>query len=347
MLHPDVPRRCAAPMRGWRASRYRASAPARRHRVELMPVHYRVGDAPSRRTRAEQLLGLQHARILRPRAAPGACPATPGRRPRVQGDGRRAARCGIAVFLDVVYNHTAEGSQPARPVACAASTTGLLPPADEPRFTSTSPDRQHGQRRSSADAAARLRQPALLGLGDADRRLSLRPRLGAGAPASDVDRRRVLRRRHAGPGARRRAADRRAMGHRRRRLRRGQFPGRLVGMERRYRDSVRRFWRGDQQLLGELATRLDGSSDLYGADAAGPAPPSISSPRMTDSRSPTSSATRQAQRGQLQVKRDGTDDNASCNCGVEGPTDDPADPRAARAPEAQPDADWCSARACR
>ena len=46
--------------------------------------------------------------------------------------------------------------------------------------------------------------------------------------------------------------------------------------------------------------------------------------------------------------RDGTDDNRSWNCGVEGPTEDPGDQRAARAPAAQlPRRRCCSRRACR
>jgi glycogen operon protein len=47
-----------------------------------------------------------------------------------------------------------------------------------------------------------------------------------------------------------------------RRLQVGNFPpaGRWNG---KYRDCVRRFWRGDGGTLSELATRLAGSSDLY------------------------------------------------------------------------------------
>ena len=46
----------------------------------------------------------------------------------------------------------------------------------------------------------------------------------------------------------------------------GQFPPRWQEWNDRYRDDVRRFWRGDANSLGALATRLAGSSDIFGAN---------------------------------------------------------------------------------
>ena len=43
----------------------------------------------------------------------------------------------------------------------------------------------------------------------------------------------------------------------------GKFPGRWAEWNGRYRDDVRRFWRGDSGFKGLFATRLTGSSDLY------------------------------------------------------------------------------------
>jgi len=43
----------------------------------------------------------------------------------------------------------------------------------------------------------------------------------------------------------------------------GKFPGRWAEWNGRYRDDVRRFWRGDPGFKGLFATRLTGSSDLY------------------------------------------------------------------------------------
>ena len=44
----------------------------------------------------------------------------------------------------------------------------------------------------------------------------------------------------------------------------GNFPGRWAEWNGKYRDDVRRFWRGDDNMTGLFATRLTGSSDLYG-----------------------------------------------------------------------------------
>ncbi len=44
----------------------------------------------------------------------------------------------------------------------------------------------------------------------------------------------------------------------------GSFPGRWAEWNGKYRDDVRRFWRGERGMAGAFATRLCGSSDLYG-----------------------------------------------------------------------------------
>ncbi len=44
----------------------------------------------------------------------------------------------------------------------------------------------------------------------------------------------------------------------------GNFPPQFTEWNDRYRDDVRRFWRGDPHTLGDLATRLAGSADLFG-----------------------------------------------------------------------------------
>ncbi len=50
----------------------------------------------------------------------------------------------------------------------------------------------------------------------------------------------------------------------------GNFPGGWAEWNGKYRDSVRRFWRGDPHQVAELATRLSGSSDLFGDKRRGP-----------------------------------------------------------------------------
>ena len=92
----------------------------------------------------------------------------------------------------------------------------------------------------------------------------------------------------------------------------------------RYRDDVRRFWRGDRGMVGALATRLAGSSDIFASRAAEDAAASISSPPMTASRSPISLRyERKHNEANGEDNRDGHDENLSWNNGVEGETDDP------------------------
>jgi glycogen operon protein len=102
----------------------------------------------------------------------------------------------------------------------------------------------------------------------------------------------------------------------------GNFPAGWGEWNARFRDGVRRFWRADPGLVGELATRLSGSSDLFGRTRACRTRASTSSRATTASRSPTSSATsRSTTRRTAKDNRDGNDDNASRNWGVEGPTE--------------------------
>ena len=70
----------------------------------------------------------------------------------------------------------------------------------------------------------------------------------------------------------------------------GSWPGyRWAEWNGRYRDSVRRFLRGEPGLLGEIATRIAGSSDLYAARGQGARrTASTSSPATTASRCSTS-----------------------------------------------------------
>ena len=192
--------------------------------------------------------------------------------------------------------------------------------------------RQHAGARPAAGAAPGDGRAAPLGAGRGRRRLPLRPRDDA-RPA----RRRRLRSRgaaaagdRAGPGAARAQADRRAVGHRARRLpprrvsRRPGASGTTASATR-----VRRFWRGDARLRRRArdAPRRLGRR-LRGRTRRAVALASTSSPRTTASRWPTSSRyARKHNEANGEGNRDGTDANHSWNHGVEGPTTDAADPR--------------------
>jgi glycogen operon protein len=93
----------------------------------------------------------------------------------------------------------------------------------------------------------------------------------------------------------------------------------------RYRDDVRRFWRGEPGFAGPLATRLCGSADLYEASSRRPRH-SINFITCHDgfTLQDLVSYDRKHNEANGEGNRDGLDENYSWNCGAEGPTDDPA-----------------------
>ena len=104
----------------------------------------------------------------------------------------------------------------------------------------------------------------------------------------------------------------------------GNFPPGWAEWNGKYRDTVRRFWRGDPGQLGELATRLTGSSDLYGRSARSPHA-SINFVTAHDGFTLRDlvSYERKHNEANGENNRDGSDANWSRNWGVEGPSDDP------------------------
>ena len=91
----------------------------------------------------------------------------------------------------------------------------------------------------------------------------------------------------------------------------------------RYRDDVRRFWRGDLNMAGSLATRFCGSSDLYETTRHSPLH-SLNFITCHDGFTlwDLVSYNRKHNWANGEGDRDGMNENYSWNCGVEGPTDD-------------------------
>ena len=105
----------------------------------------------------------------------------------------------------------------------------------------------------------------------------------------------------------------------------GGFPVGWTEWNGRYRDTVRRFWRGDQGQVADLAYRLAGSSDLY--EASGRSPYSSVNFITAHDGFTLADLVKYEQKhneANLEDNRDGTDDNLSRNWGTEGPSDDPA-----------------------
>ncbi len=104
----------------------------------------------------------------------------------------------------------------------------------------------------------------------------------------------------------------------------GQFSAGWAEWNDRYRDSVRRFWKGDGGQTAELASRLSGSSDVF--DQRGRRPwASVNFVTAHDGFTLRDLVSYDHKHNEAngEQNRDGTDANHSWNCGVEGPTDDP------------------------
>ena len=105
----------------------------------------------------------------------------------------------------------------------------------------------------------------------------------------------------------------------------GHFPPGWCDWNGRYRDAVRAYWKGDGGLVGELASRLSGSSDLFAPGGRSPAA-RINFITAHDGFTLRDlvSYNEKHNEANLEDNRDGEAHNLSWNCGVEGATDDPA-----------------------
>jgi glycogen operon protein len=102
----------------------------------------------------------------------------------------------------------------------------------------------------------------------------------------------------------------------------GNFPTGWAEWNGKYRDTVRRFWRGDDGQVPELAYRLSGSSDLYEAHGRNPYA-SINFVTAHDGFTLNDLVSYESKHNEAngEDNRDGHDDNLSRNWGAEGPTD--------------------------
>lgn len=104
----------------------------------------------------------------------------------------------------------------------------------------------------------------------------------------------------------------------------GNFPVLWAEWNGKYRDTARRFWKGDRGQLADLAYRLTGSSDLYQHNGRTPYA-SINFITAHDGFTLRDLVSYDEKHNEANQddNRDGTDDNNSWNSGVEGPTGDP------------------------
>lgn len=104
----------------------------------------------------------------------------------------------------------------------------------------------------------------------------------------------------------------------------GNFPVLWAEWNGKYRDSVRKFWRGDESQVSELAYRLSGSSDLYEDNGKLP----FSSNNFITAHDGFTlhdlvSYNQKYNENNLEDNNDGENHNLSWNSGEEGPTDNP------------------------
>ena len=106
----------------------------------------------------------------------------------------------------------------------------------------------------------------------------------------------------------------------------GHFPGdRWAEWNGRYRDDVRRFVKGDPGLTGAIASRLGGSADIYQLRGQTPEN-SVNFVTVHDGFTLNDLVSYNEKHNEAngEGNRDGINENLSWNCGVEGPSDDPA-----------------------
>ena len=101
----------------------------------------------------------------------------------------------------------------------------------------------------------------------------------------------------------------------------GAYPSPWAELNGKYRDTARRFWKGDEGMLAEFASRISGSSDLFQHNGRKPQA-SINFLTSHDGFTLQDLVSYNSKHNEANKEdnRDGTDANYSWNCGAEGPT---------------------------
>jgi glycogen operon protein len=250
----------------------------------------------------------------------------PGGWPEVQAAVAALHGAGIAVILDIVLNHSAESDE----FGPTLSLRGL----DNAGYYRLAPDRRRYVNDAGCGNVLALDRPMALRLGmDALRawaayggfdgfRLDLGTTLGRGPNGFDPNGP-FLSAMRQDPILSRLAiiAEPWDIGMGGYQL--GRFPAGWGEWNDRFRDSVRRFWRGDQGMLGKFTTCFAGSSDIF---SNRPLTRGINFVTAHDGFTLADLVSYEIKHNEAngENNRDGSDDNKSWNNGAEGPTDNPA-----------------------
>ncbi|CAN5298361.1 glycogen debranching protein GlgX [soil metagenome] len=295
--------------------------------LELMPVHQFVHDSTLEEKGLHNYWGYNTIAFLAPHAGYASSGALGQQVQEFKGMVRTMHEAGIEVILDVVYNHTAEGNQ----LGPTISMRGIDNAAyykledDNPKFytdyTGTGNSLNVGHPHTLQlimdslrywvtemhvdgfrfDLAATLAREFY----EVDRLSSFFELVQQDPIVSQV--KLIAEPWDLGPGG----------------YQVGNFPPQWTEWNGKYRDTVRDFWRGEPATLGEFASRVTGSSDLYEHTGRRPAA-SINFVTAHDGLTLRDLVSYNGKHNEANGEdgKDGTDDNRSWNSGAEGDTDD-------------------------
>ena len=328
-LHPEVPE----PLRGTYAGL--ASEAAVRHlmslgitAVELLPVHYFLHDRHLVDRGLSNYWGYNSLGFFAPHSgyAATAIPQDAVQQFKMMVAALHAA--GIEVILDVVYNHTAEGNQlgPTLSMRGVDNSAYYRLSPEDPRYymdftgCGNSPNVQHPRKLQLIMDSLRywvtemhvdgfrfdLASTLARELFEVDRLGAFFDIIHQDPVLSQV--KLIAEPWDVGEGG----------------YQVGNFPVLWSEWNGKYRDTVRRFWKGDGGVLSEFATRLSGSSDLYQSDGRKPSA-SINFITCHDGFTLRDLVSYNDKHNEAngENNQDGANDNNSWNHGAEGPTDDP------------------------
>src|SRR5450755_1724088 len=326
-LHPCVPEE----LRGTFAGVAHPAAVAHLQRlgvtaVELLPVHQFVHDAPLVERGLRNYWGYQSIGYFAPYNGYSSTGDSGGQVDEFRGMVRALHAAGLVVIIDVVFNHSAEGSEWG-PTLCFRGI-------DNAAYYRLQDDRSHYVDDTGCGNTVDLYLPQPLRLVmDALRywvqemhvdgfRFDLAASLARGA--SDFDPHSAfLDATGQDPvlSQVKLIAEPWDIGA----YDVGQFPAGWSEWNGKYRDTVRDFWRSTAGTLPDFATRVSGSRDLYGHGGRRPTA-SVNILTVHDGFALADIVSYDSKHNEPngEDNRDGSDDNRSWNCGVEGPTDDPA-----------------------
>ena len=296
--------------------------------IELMPVHHFANDSTLIERGLSNYWGYNTIGFLAPDSKYSSSTSPGGQVQEFKSMVREVHDAGIEVILDVVYNHTAEGNH-LGPTLCFKGIDNSA------YYRLVDNDQQFYMDYTGTGNTLNVRHPHALQLimdslrywvtemhvdgfrfdlaatlarefYDVDRLSSFFELVQQDPTVSQV--KLIAEPWDVGPGG----------------YQVGNFPPQWTEWNGKYRDTVRDFWRGEPATLGEFASRLTGSADLYEHSARRPVA-SINFVTAHDGFTLRDLVSYNEKHNEAngEDNRDGESYNRSWNCGYEGPTDDP------------------------